>query len=243
MDRPLAASEPSPSVSARSTQPSVARTTTIGRVSRTTPLPLRSDAGGAPSGSSARCRRSTAPPAFRATDPPEAAETPARDPDRVTRRHHPRERDRALAGEVAQVENLGLAGRRGERGQAPPDRCRCPGCRSARRGRRPRAGREGTRSTPVLASGIQPWAYATSGGATRASNRGGVAPGVSRRAPGHPRMAPRLARPRPVATGASRRCPPWGRAGPTPGPAEAQASAAASTGAMARREATDACGS
>ena len=39
-------------------------------------------------------------------DPPEPAKPPAADLDRVTRRRHPRERHRALAGEVAQVEDL-----------------------------------------------------------------------------------------------------------------------------------------
>ena len=45
-------------------------------------------------------------------DPAEPAEPPAADLDRVARRRHPRERDRALAGEVAQVEDLRAAGRR-----------------------------------------------------------------------------------------------------------------------------------
>ncbi len=48
-------------------------------------------------------------------DPPEPAEPPAGNLDRVAGRRHPRERDRALAGEVAQIEDLRGAGGGGEK--------------------------------------------------------------------------------------------------------------------------------
>ena len=113
--------------------------------------------------------------------PAESGQLPARDLDRVSHGRNPPERHCALVREIAQVEHLRRVGRGLSSDRELRDRRRYRECRSARRGRRSWDGAAGTRSTPVLASGIQPCANAASGGTTGWRESYGSGSGVTRR--------------------------------------------------------------
>ena len=141
-------------------------------------LPLRSAAGEPPSGSSQRCRRSRGPRRPRrgpgrippAAVPPRCTVSP-RGRDRRERHRCPRRRSRA--GRAAWARRCWWSGDPGRAGSMPVSRMPISTPRPSKVGCAWR-----NRSAPVLASAIQPWAKAASGGAMRSTGAsgGGVSP-------------------------------------------------------------------